>query len=358
MNKVIVSGIGLSGGGLILLENYLKSSENENVEFIVFSEKKLCKTKNSKIIIRKYFKSFIGRLYFIFFGFTIFYIKNKRSIKSILSFVNLGFPLVKNTNQVVYYHQPIPLINENWSLLKKEEKTLWFYKNIYPILIKLCNRKEFFYVAQTSWVAKRLTEKFKLKNIIIEQPYILEKSKLKNETSSASPNNFFNFIYPAGYTTYKNHIEIINALDLIKQNNPNKLKRLKINFTLDKSNKLYKIIKKKNLDKYFNFIGHKPILDIYKFYSQGYILLFPSKIETFGLPLLEAAQFGCQIISGDTPFANEILCNYNFFKCNFDNPKEWSTSIIKVMGNPKNISSINYINKNKAWAEMNARLLK
>ena len=70
MDKVIVNGIGLSGGGLILLENYLKSSENENVVFIVFSEKKLRQTKNSKIIIRKYFKSSFGRLYFILFGFT------------------------------------------------------------------------------------------------------------------------------------------------------------------------------------------------------------------------------------------------------------------------------------------------
>ena len=39
-------------------------------------------------------------------------------------------------------------------------------------------------------------------------------------------------------------------------------------------------------------------------------LLFPSYIETFGLPLAEAAQSGNPILAADTPFAHEILAEY------------------------------------------------
>ncbi|HEX7608913.1 MAG TPA: glycosyltransferase [Candidatus Cryosericum sp.] len=40
------------------------------------------------------------------------------------------------------------------------------------------------------------------------------------------------------------------------------------------------------------------------------ILVFPSIIETFGLPLLEARKLGSWVIAADTPFAREILDQY------------------------------------------------
>jgi glycosyltransferase involved in cell wall biosynthesis len=41
------------------------------------------------------------------------------------------------------------------------------------------------------------------------------------------------------------------------------------------------------------------------------ILVFPSLLETFGLPLLEARQAGGWIVASDTPFAREILDGYS-----------------------------------------------
>jgi len=43
---------------------------------------------------------------------------------------------------------------------------------------------------------------------------------------------------------------------------------------------------------------------------QHSILVFPSIIETFGLPLLEARKLGSWVIAADTPFAREILDQY------------------------------------------------
>lgn len=356
MDKVIVNGIGLSGGGLILLENYLKSSENENVVFIVFSEKKLRQTKNSKIIIRKYFKSSFGRLYFILFGFTIFYRKNRESIKSILSFINLGFPFITNTNQVIYYHQPIPLLNQNWSIFDKDERSLWFYKNVYPLLIRLVNKRRFTYVVQTSWVSDKLKEKFGFNNIIIEQPQIVDISI--DVKVSIKINNKDNFIFPSGYTIYKNHLEIINAVEYIKNTNIKYLEKINVIFTLEENSVIFDIVKKKKLQNNFQFIGHKPIEEIYKYYLSGCVLLFPSKAETFGLPLLEAARFGCKIIAGDTLFANEILNNYDFYKCGFNNPKEWSCKMIEAIKERSKSLPISHSNKHSPWFLMNSKLFK
>ena len=49
---------------------------------------------------------------------------------------------------------------------------------------------------------------------------------------------------------------------------------------------------------------------VYEQYAKS-VLIFPSYIETLGLPLLEARLTGCPIIAADTPFAKEILDGYN-----------------------------------------------
>jgi len=41
------------------------------------------------------------------------------------------------------------------------------------------------------------------------------------------------------------------------------------------------------------------------------ILVFPSYVESFGLPLLEAKLTGTYIIASDTPFCREILNGYD-----------------------------------------------
>jgi len=44
------------------------------------------------------------------------------------------------------------------------------------------------------------------------------------------------------------------------------------------------------------------------------VLIFPSYIETFGLPILEAKLSRCPIVAADTAFAREILCRYKIVK--------------------------------------------
>jgi glycosyltransferase involved in cell wall biosynthesis len=40
-------------------------------------------------------------------------------------------------------------------------------------------------------------------------------------------------------------------------------------------------------------------------------LIFPSYIETFGYPLIEAAQMGAIVLAADCPYAHEVLCGYD-----------------------------------------------
>ena len=70
--------------------------------------------------------------------------------------------------------------------------------------------------------------------------------------------------------------------------------------------------------------------DVFLNYTNS-ILIFPSYVESFGLPLLEAKMTGTIIIASDTPYSREILNGYN--KAYFFNEmdyKELGNIILKI----------------------------
>ena len=80
--------------------------------------------------------------------------------------------------------------------------------------------------------------------------------------------------------------------------------------------KLYSEVKKKELN--IEFVGLLDNDEIMKIYRQA-TLVFPSYLETFGLPLLEAKMSNGVILCSDLPFAHEILDDY-------DNDKSYLTA--------------------------------
>ena len=68
-----------------------------------------------------------------------------------------------------------------------------------------------------------------------------------------------------------------------------------------------------------DFIGSIDIEAVYDYYSKS-ILIFPSYIETFGLPLLEARKHESPILASNCAFSHEVLEGYDRVK--FFNPFE------------------------------------
>ena len=61
-------------------------------------------------------------------------------------------------------------------------------------------------------------------------------------------------------------------------------------------------------------------------------LIFPSKLETFGLPLLEAKLCKAFILAGDMPFSHDILDGYSNVKFfNVNNPQELADEMQDVI---------------------------
>ena len=92
---------------------------------------------------------------------------------------------------------------------------------------------------------------------------------------------------------------------------------------------------------------------LYEKYSELGYLIYPSLYESFGLPLVEAAQLDLVIIASDLPYVNEIISNYYSFDpldindisliiekvINLSKP---NTSLLKIKS--EEMALINYIN--------------
>ncbi|MGB7604382.1 MAG: glycosyltransferase, partial [Lutisporaceae bacterium] len=120
---------------------------------------------------------------------------------------------------------------------------------------------------------------------------------------------FMTFFYPASEFEYKNHRVLIEACKKLRQE---KIKDYKVKFTLkgdenDYVFKLFNDVKANNLP--IEFIGSLSREKVFELYTKS-VLIFPSFIETYGLPMLEAKLHKGIILASDCPFSHEILDEY------------------------------------------------
>lgn len=342
MNVVVLATASRIGGALTIYKQFLEHLKDEigNDKYYILVNEAVPKPSIEGV---QYFvidtTSTKNRLLFDFYN-------GKKMIKEkgfapdvIISLQNTGL-FHSSLPQVIYYHQSIPLYPQGWSLFKKEERTLFYYKYIYPFFVKVTQNVSTRYVVQIPFIKKGMVEKFKVpeKRVHIMFPDVEEIDIEAIEPFDWGDDDT-HFLYPANGSGYKMHITLIKALQKI--NNP----KIKLHLTFPKGRYplIDKRIKESGLDDFIireGAISHQQLLSMYKA-SAG--LLFPSTIETIGLPLLEAAAFGCPIIAADVDYAHQVLKEYEgvaYLNPNLDNVNAWVENIQFLISNQKRYKPI------------------
>ncbi|MGL6098193.1 MAG: glycosyltransferase, partial [Fusobacteriaceae bacterium] len=170
------------------------------------------------------------------------------------------------------------------------------------------------------------------------------------------------FFYPAFPRVFKNFEIICEAAKSFEEKGVNNLEFI---LTIEKGmNKYgdYIYEKYKNI-KSIKFIGKLSREEVFSYYDYSDVLIFPSKLETWGLPISEFKEFNKPMLLSDLPYAKETVGNYQ--KVNFFNPyldKELKTKIEKLIKG--SISTENYKknqiqieNKFMGWENLVKKLL-
>lgn len=303
----------VSGGGeSILRQYYLDSISSKEDEWVyVTSNVGLQETENVQVV--RYPKAARSAIYRLIFDYiTAPYIVIKTKPDRILSLQNLDVPWV-SLPQTIYLHQSLPF--SKVPIRFSQNKRLWFYQNVYKYRIRHMLYRADKVIVQTKWMKDGCLQ---LADIREEKVEIIPPNVLFSEGVFYIGDNRPDFVYPANEHFYKNHRVIIDAAHLLKSDS---ICNYTIAFTISgDENENVRQIRAETIKAGLpiSFIGAVPYSTVVNYYRTC-ILLFPSYIESFGLPLLEARLAGCPIIAADTPFAREILDSYpksNLFQYN------------------------------------------
>ena len=213
------------------------------------------------------------------------------------------------------------------------------YKYIYPFFVKCTLSANTDVVVQIPFIKSGVIAKYGCDpdRVHVMFPDV-EKIEVKKIEVHRFENDLFHFVYPASSVPYKEHRTLVNALAVLKEKNAALVERIRVHLTFHKDEypDLYKYIEKQNLIRQFVFDGSMPYERLLTFYKGSDGLLFPSTIETLGLPLLEAAAFGLPIIVANLDYAVEVMGDYDgvrFVECY--NYEKWAAEIERVCSVPQ-----------------------
>lgn len=286
--------------------------------------------ENIKIIRDIKGKKMIDRLKWDIFGMKKWAQNNHLQPDLIISLQNTGV-FFKDIPQIVYLHQPLPYAERSkWSLFKCDERKLWVYKNIYKLWIDFTIRKKAYVVVQTYWMKDALIKRGYLKDkIIISKPNI---SNINIDNVKAVEDKVKYLFYPAADYKYKNHMIIIKAIRKMSDDGVLKGNKFKIIFTLSKDSIVYKNAVKFGVAEYIEAVGQIPYEKVLSYYKGCQAVLFPSYIETFGLPLIESSAFGKKLLVSDCEYSREVLTQYELAKyILFDDENKWAMELMESL---------------------------
>ena len=313
MNKktIIISAINFNEGGpLTIYKECLKCLEENFLEeykvVALVHDKSLFSEYEGKIEIIEFKdskRSYLKRIYYEYFYFK----KLSKKFKPYLWFsLHDMTPNVVADKRVVYCHNSIIFYDMKRKDMINEFKMFMFskfYKYIYKINIKKNN----FVVVQQDWIRKRFKKIFKIKNVVVAHPNVVIDDSNNNCKNTKIVKN--SFLYPSFPRIFKNFEVICKAVEILENKN---IENFKVYLTIDGNENIYskEIVEKYGRLKCIEFIGLQTRENLMKYYSKIETVIFPSKLETWGLPISEAKAFGKNIILADLEYAHETLGTY------------------------------------------------
>lgn len=214
-------------------------------------------------------------------------------------------PRVSVLRQVVYCHNPAPFYKPRLADLWWEPRFLLFtlfYRYLYRFNIHAND----LVVVQQDWIRQEFKRMFNVKNVLVAHPVLVHQTAQKSGDSVKKPGVF---LYPALPRVFKNFEVLCEAARLVRQQVGD---IFEVRLTLNGDESKYAAYIKSHYGDIpaVKFIGRQNSQQMALQYQEADVVVFPSRLETWGLPISEAQAFGKPIIVSDLPYAHESVGNY------------------------------------------------
>ena len=306
---IIISAVNLvEGGGLSILKKCVQevsnlNNKNENkYKIIVLVNSKSLLKKYDNVILQEYSLPKKSWLFRIFYEYVYFYFYSL--VMKPLVWISLHdmTPNVRAKYRYVYMHNPSPFFQKNSELKLnwKFKLFIYLYKYIYIINVKKNNE----IIVQQEWFREKISElcKVKKEKIIVAYPEF----KVKESFFYDGKFNRGEFFYNAFPRDFKNFEIICRASELLISD-PELNSDWNVYLTIDGSENEYshKLVQTYKNNTHIHFIGLISRNKCEEYYRTSECLIFPSLLETWGLPISEYKIYQKKMIIADLPYAHE-----------------------------------------------------
>lgn len=318
MRKIVVSGINLFRGGTLKVMRdclaALSAFAGNDYEIIalVHNENLYPPYPNVRYIsYPKSRKSYFFRLYYE-------YVEFKRLSKKLKPYCWFSLhdttPNVVAEKRAVYCHNPYPFF-------KPGIRGFFLQRNVFFLcllsgyLYGINIRKNDYVVVQQEWLRQAFRKMFPINNVVVALPVKGKREKPVSANRTGRKEKVF--FYPATAILQKNFEIIGRAAALLEKEGIN---GFEVIMTLEKTDNKYagSIYAAYHALKTLKFVGFLSPEAVNACYANSDCLLFPSKAETWGLPVSEAKEYGKPVLLPDLPYARETVGKYD--KVCFFNP--------------------------------------
>lgn len=213
---------------------------------------------------------------------------------------------IRAAHKFVYCHNALGLERPPLSHLLHYPKSAAF-SLVYGLAYRFGIGRRATVIVQQEWQRRRFRERFGLDRCIVAHP--LEASAPRSPRRPLQTPGQIEMIYPTSAEPHKNVGLLCEAVEILSSEQAGALRLL---LTLSGEENAYS----RQLRKRFghlpeiSFAGQLAPAALAAAYERADLLVYPSKVETWGLPLTEAKQHGLGILAADLPYARETVGDY------------------------------------------------
>lgn len=299
MTKLIIHAPNIHyGGGSVLLHDLLCSIPLDWQCTLLVDERMVLPTEmNNSIILLKVKTSLTGRL---LAELKLFKVATTDAI--VLSFGNLP-PLFRLPCYVTTYVQNRFVIDEDGRSLLSRKAHLRIYFEKWWLRLFKKNSNEYF--VQTESMRIILNRFFGGGLKITIAPFFGRSKKTFQKTYISTRK--YDFIYIATGEEHKNHLTLINAWCALAKDSI--FPTLALTLNTNNSNNLV-VYLDECIQKYglkisnLGYLGRRGVEELME---ESSALIYPSKLESYGLPLIEASNAGLPILAPELDFVRDVI---------------------------------------------------
>ena len=220
-------------------------------------------------------------------------------------------PRVQARRQAVYCHNPSPFHRLTWREARMDPKFALFslfYGYLYGFFIQ----RNYMVIVQQNWLRDAFRHLYSHANLVVAYPTQREISSTQGTMTAAvrlpTRSQPLVLLYPALPRVFKNFEVLCEAMQFLSAQRRGSVE---LRLTLDGSENPYArdLYRRFSATAGVKFVGRQTREEMQRQYRDSDVVLFPSRLETWGLPITEAKANGKPLLVADLPYAHETVGN-------------------------------------------------